>query len=65
VSARASRRVAVAWALAFGVLAVADLTLILCPAWPLAVPIAISLCGLGGAAVFTKRDALRAGIEAG
>jgi len=38
--------IAVAWAGAFGVLALADLVLILQPAWPLAIPIAISAAGL-------------------
>ena len=40
------RLIAVAWAGAFGVLALADLVMILQPAWPLAIPIAISAAGL-------------------
>ena len=38
--------IAAAWAGAFGVLALADLVLILQPEWPLAVPIAIGAAGL-------------------
>ena len=50
-----NRRVALAWAGAFGVLAIADVVLILQPAWPLAVPVAISAAGLFAAFQVTRR----------
>ena len=52
---RVNQRIAAAWAAAFGVLAIADLGLILQPAWPLAVPIAISAAGLVGAFKITRK----------
>jgi hypothetical protein len=52
---RRVRLIAGAWAGAFGVLAVADLVLILQPAWPLAVPIAISAAGLVAAFKVTRK----------
>ena len=52
---RRMRLIAAAWAGAFGVLGVADVVLILQPAWPLAVPIAISAVGLVGAFKVTQR----------
>ena len=52
---RRMRLIALAWAGAFGVLAIADLVLILQPAWPLAVPIAISAAGLVAAFKVTQR----------
>ena len=51
---RICKLIAAAWAAAFGVLAIADLVLILEPAWPLAIPIAISAAGLFAAAKFTQ-----------
>ena len=47
--------IATAWAGAFGVLAFADLVLILEPGWPLAVPIAISAAGLIAALKITQK----------
>ena len=44
-----SRLIAVTWASAFGVLAIADLVMILQPSWPLTIPIAIGGAGLIGA----------------
>ena len=52
---RLNRLVAVVWAGAFGVLAIADVVLILQPAWPLAIPIAISAAGLVGAFRITQK----------
>ena len=52
---RRVRLVALAWAGAFGVLALADVVLMLQPQWPLAVPIAISAAGLVGAFKITQR----------
>ena len=49
-------RISLAWAAAFGVLALADLVLMLRPAWPLAVPIAIGVAGLLAALKFTQRQ---------
>lgn len=46
--------IAMAWAGAFGVLALADLVLILQPGWPLSVPIAISAAGLIAAFKITR-----------
>lgn len=51
---RTASRVAAAWAGAFGVLAIADVVLILEPAWPIAVPVAIGVAGLLAAAAFTR-----------
>ena len=48
------RLIAAAWAGAFAVLAVADVVLMLRPAWPLAVPLAISALGLVGAFKVTR-----------
>ena len=52
---RINQQISAAWAGAFGVLALADLVLILQPAWPLAIPIAISAVGLVGAFKITQR----------
>ncbi|MCK9688707.1 hypothetical protein [Scleromatobacter humisilvae] len=52
---RLNRLVAVVWAGAFGVLAIADVVLILQPSWPLAIPIAISAGGLVGAFRITQK----------
>ena len=52
---RRVRLIALAWAGAFGVLAIADIVLILQPAWPLAIPVAISAVGLVGAFKITQR----------
>ena len=52
---RRVRLIALAWASAFGVLALADAVLMLQPQWPLAVPIAISAVGLVGAFKITQR----------
>ncbi len=52
---RLNRLVAVVWAAAFGVLAIADVVLILQPSWPLAIPIAISAAGLVGAFRITQK----------
>ena len=57
---RLCKRVAAAWAGAFGVLAIADLVLILQPQWPLAVPMVISAIGLVGAFKFTQQQIKRA-----
>lgn len=51
---RINREIACVWAGAFGVLALADLILILQPTWPLALPIAISGAGVIGAMAFTR-----------
>lgn len=51
---RTASLVAAAWAAAFGVLALADVVLILRPGWPLAVPIAIGGAGLAAALAFTR-----------
>ena len=51
---RLNRLVAVVWAGAFGVLAIADVVLMLQPQWPLAVPIAIGGAGLLAAVAFTR-----------
>ena len=51
---RTASLVAAAWAGAFGVLAIADVVLIVEPAWPVAVPIAIGVAGLLGALWFTR-----------
>jgi hypothetical protein len=51
---RTNQLIATAWAVAFGVLALADLVLILRPAWPIAIPIAIGAAGLLGALKFTQ-----------
>ena len=56
---RLHRLIAAAWAVAFGVLAIADGVFMLRPDWPLAVPVAIGLAGLGGAALFTRRLSAR------
>jgi len=48
------RLIAAAWAGAFGVLAIADIVLMLRPDWPLAVPIAIGGAGLLAALAFTR-----------
>ena len=48
------RLIAAAWAGAFGVLAIADVVLMLQPQWPLAVPIAIGGAGLLAAVAFTR-----------
>ena len=53
---RVNQRIAMAWAAAFGVLAIADVVLMLQPQWPLAVPIGISAIGLVGAFRFTQRE---------
>ena len=50
-----SRLIAVAWAGAFGVLAIADLVVILQPAWPLTIPIAVGAVGLIGAFKITHK----------
>jgi hypothetical protein len=52
--------VAAAWAGALGVLALADIVMIVEPAWPLAVPIAIGSAGLLGALALTRWLAARA-----
>ena len=52
---RLNRLVAVVWAGAFGVLAIADVVLILQPSWPLAIPIAIGAAGLVGAFRITQK----------
>ena len=52
---RRTRLIAAAWAGAFGVLAIADLVLILQPGWPLFVPIAISAAGLIAALKITRK----------
>ena len=52
---RLNRLVAVVWAGAFGVLAIADVVLILRPSWPLVIPIAISAAGLVGAFRITQK----------
>ena len=62
---RTCRLVATAWAGAFGVLALADLVLILQPAWPVAVPIAISAAGLLAAFRITRWLTRRAVRQAG
>lgn len=49
-----NKRIAAAWAGAFAVLAVADLVLILQPAWPVAIAIAISMAGVLGALALTR-----------
>ncbi len=51
---RICKQIAAAWAGAFGVLAIADLVLILQPAWPVAIPIAISAAGVFAALKFTQ-----------
>ena len=51
---RLNRQVAAAWAGAFGVLALADLVLILQPAWPLAIPVTISAVGVLAALKLTR-----------
>ena len=57
---RLNSRISLAWAAAFGVLAVADLVLMRRPAWPLAVPVAIGVAGLLGALKFTRWQLRRA-----
>ena len=57
---RVNQRIAAAWAAAFGVLAIADVVLMLQPQWPLAVPIGISAVGLVGAFKFTQQQIKRA-----
>ena len=52
---RRMRLIAAAWAGAFGVLAIADVVLILQPAWPLAVPLAISAAGVLAAFKVTRQ----------
>ena len=52
---RINRLVAIVWAGAFGVLALADVVLMLVPDGPLVVPIAISAAGLVGAFKLTQR----------
>ena len=52
---RTNRLVAVVWAGAFGVLALADVVLMLAPNGPLIVPIAISAVGLVGAFKLTQK----------
>ena len=51
---RLNQQISAAWACAFGVLALADLVLILQPAWPLAIPIVIGAAGLVAAFEFTR-----------
>jgi intracellular septation protein A len=50
-----ANRVAAAWAGAFGVLALADLLLVLRPDWPVWIPIAVSAAALGAAARYTMQ----------
>ena len=57
---RRVRLIALAWAGAFGVLAIADVVLMLQPQWPLAVPIGVSAIGLVGAFKFTQQQIKRA-----
>ena len=52
---RRVRLIALAWAGGFGVLAIADVVLILLPAWPLAVPVAIGAAGLVAAFKLTQK----------
>ncbi len=57
---RVNQRIAAAWAAAFGVLAIADVVLMLQPQWPLAVPIGISAIGMVGAFKYTRQQIKRA-----
>lgn len=50
-----ANRVAAAWAGAFGVLALADLLLVLRPDWPVWIPVAVSAAALGTAARYTMQ----------
>ncbi len=51
---RLNQQVSAAWAAAFGMLALADLVLVLRPAWPVLVPVAISAAALSAAMKFTQ-----------
>ena len=62
---RINQQISAAWAGAFGVLALADLVLILQPAWPLAIPIAIGAAGLFAALKFTQWWPARVSHRAG
>ena len=52
---RRVRLIALVWAGAFGVLALADVVLMVWPQWPLAVPIGLSAVGLIGAFRLTQK----------
>ena len=52
---RLHQRIALAWAAAFGLLALADLVSILAPTWPVVVPLMIGGAGLLAALKFTRR----------
>ena len=51
---RLNQQVSAAWAAAFGMLALADLVLVLRPAWPVLIPVAISAAALCAAMKFTQ-----------
>ncbi len=62
---RGASVIALAWAAAFGVLALADVVFMMRPDWPLAVPVAIGTAGLVAALAFTRWWPRRAAAVAG